>query len=434
MKLKTLHLDDYQKKVLETKGHMVLCSGRQVGKSTVVSIKAANEACNNRNFSVLIISATERQAEELFTKTLFYIQDNYKEYIKTGKDRPTKHVINLKNGSIIRCLPTGLNGLGIRGFTIDLLIADEAAFINDEVWQAVTPMLLTTGGAIWLLSTPHGRRGYFYDRYNDPTFSVFHVNSEEVISGREICDSWNQHQKTEAIAHLEREKNSMSERQYAQEYLGQFVDELSQFFPDELIKKVMLLNRREHISQDRYYLGVDIARLGEDEITYEILIKDGERFDHVENIIKKKQRLNETTMDILQLDKVYNFKAIFMDDGGIGVGVFDYLLENQQTKNKIIALNNRARPLDSEEKSKKKILKEDLYNNLLSMMQHDTIRLLKDDEIFVSLKSVQYEYITRENALTKFRIFGNYTHIAEGLIRAAWAAKDKRLKLWAAFN
>lgn len=156
-------LDPWQQEVLNASGNICLCSGRQTGKSTIISIKAGEAAIKNKNFSVLIISATERQAEEIFTKVLFYLDDNYKSYIKKGKDRPTKSIIRLNNGSIIRCLPTGLSGLGIRGFTINLLIADEAAFIPDEVWAAVTPMLLTTGGDIILLSTPFGRKGYFYE-------------------------------------------------------------------------------------------------------------------------------------------------------------------------------------------------------------------------------------------------------------------------------
>ena len=49
-----------------------------------------------------------------------------------------------------------------------------------------------------------------------------------------------------------------------------------------------------------------------------------------------------------------------------------------------------------------------------------------DDEVFLSLKSVQYEYIEGD----KIKFFGNYTHIAEGLIRAAWAVKDKNLNIW----
>ena len=347
--MQTLELDSWQKEVLDTVGNVLLVSGRQVGKSTIISHKAGNFACKNKEKSVLIISATERQAEELFIKTLNFIQDNFRYLIKIGKDRPTKHIIRLKNGSIVRCLPTGLAGTGIRGFTVHMLIADEAAFIPEEVWSAVTPMLLTTGGDIILVSTPHGRQGYFYTCYNDKSFKVFHVNSEKVITERLISQSWSLFQKEKALEHLEREKKSMSELQYAQEYMGEFIDALRQFFKDDLIKKVMVLKRPIIRGERAYFLGVDIARLGEDEGVFSIIDRTNrDMLEQVENIITLKKRLNETTNEVLRLDKLYNFKKIYIDDGGIGTGVFDYLLENPQTKNKVIAINNRARPLDKD--------------------------------------------------------------------------------------
>ena len=76
--------------------------------------------------------------------------------------------------------------------------------------------------------------------------------------------------------------------------------------------------------------------------------------------------------------------------------------------------------------NKKTLLKEDMYRNLLTMMLHERIKLLDDDEILLSLKSCQIEYL--ENS-KEVRIFGNYTHIVEGLIRAAWLAKEKSIKL-----
>ena len=426
-----INLDDWQLKVLETKGNILLCSGRQVGKSTIIAKKAGDFAAKINNSSILIISATERQALELFIKVLNYLEENHKYLIKTKRDRPTRHVINLKNGSIIRCLPTGLAGTGIRGFTINLLIADEAAFIPEEVWSAVTPMLLTTGGDIILVSTPHGRLGYFWKMYNDKSFSVFHVKSEEVIKNRPISSSWTQIQREKALEHLEREKKRMSILEYAQEYMGEFIDKLRQFFSDELITKCMTLKRGFYSENKTYFLGVDVARMGDDECTFQVIDRtDRKNLIHVDNIIMQKVYLNEVTNFIINLDLHYHFKAIFIDDGGIGVGVFDYLLENEQTKRKVVAINNRARPLDRDEQHKKKLLKEDLYNNLLALMERGEIKLLDDDEIFQSLKSVQYEYLTKENALTKLRIFGNYTHIAEGLIRAAFCVKDKSLNIW----
>jgi len=132
-----LQLDEWQKEVLETEGNICLRSGRQVGKSTIISVKSAEFAIRNKGKTILVIASVERQAYLLFEKILSYLEDNYKNSIKTGKDRPTKHKITLKNGSVIYSLPTGLTAQGIRGFTIDLLIADEAAFIPEEVWTGI---------------------------------------------------------------------------------------------------------------------------------------------------------------------------------------------------------------------------------------------------------------------------------------------------------
>jgi hypothetical protein len=425
-------LDDWQREVLETKGNIVLCSGRQVGKSTIVSVSAGRFVMENDRKSVLIISATERQAEELFIKCLNYISSVNPRLVMKGKNRPTKHILKLNNGSVIRCLPTGLSGTGIRGFTIDRLIADEAAFIGEDVWASVTPMLLTTGGDIILVSTPHGRQGYFYDCYKSPDFHTFHINSERVIKERPVSASWTENQRERALAHLEREKKKMSSLQYSQEYLGEFVDSLRQFFPDELIKKRMNLKRPDRAVQDyTYFLGVDIARLGDDESAFEIIHKrNRETFLHTEHIITVRTRINETVNKILELEKIYNFKKIYIDDGGVGGGVFDYLLTVEQTKRKVVAINNSSRPLDRDEEHTKKILKEDLYNNLLMLLEQGKLDLLDDDEIFQSFKSVQYEYIVKEGEATRLRIFGNYTHIVEGLVRAAWCNRDKSLNIW----
>lgn len=428
-----LNLDPWQAEILSAKGNLVLCSGRQVGKSTIISINSSEYAIRNASKSILIISSTERQAEELFIKCLNYIHDNYKSFIKKGKDRPTKHIIKLSNGSVIRSLPAGLAGIGVRGYTLDRLIVDEAAFVEDDVFTSLTPSLLTTGGDIILVSTPHGKKGYFYEMTKSPTFTVFHVNSEMVIRERALSSTWTEHQRQSALEHLERQKQVMSKLEYAQEYMGEFIDDLLQYFPDELIRKCMTRKRpNETPSQAKtYFLGVDIARLGQDLSVFAVLDRTKrEKLVQVESIATSKTRLNQTTDKILELDRAYNFKEIYVDDGGIGSGVFDYLLVNEQTKRKVVAINNRARPLDRNEEYKKKILKEDLYNNLLMLMEQGKIELLDDDEIFYSLKSVQYEYTVIANSPTKLRIFGNYTHHAESLIRAAWCTKDKRLNIW----
>ena len=188
-----MKLDEWQEQVLkwskekdETKKYLIICSGRQSGKSTIISIDAGDYAIDNPNKNIMIIASVERQALLLFEKVLAHIYSKNKTLIKTGKDRPTKHKLMLKNGTTIHCLPTGDSGYGIRGYTIDRLYADEAAFIAEEVWAAVTPMLVTTGGSIILLSTPFGTEGCFYRCFHHKNFKAIHDNTEDVAANRDL--------------------------------------------------------------------------------------------------------------------------------------------------------------------------------------------------------------------------------------------------------
>lgn len=420
-----ISLDEWQKTILDHTGNIVLRSGRQVGKSTVISIKAAEYAASHTKKTILIISSVERQAYFLFEKTLSYLLDTYPKLIRKGKDKPTKSRVRLTNGSMIYSLPTGLDGHGIRGLTVDLLIADEAAFIPEDVWPAITPMLATTKGNIILLSTPHGKQGYFYNCFNNPDFFQTHISSED-------CSRVDPE-------FLKREKERMSNVQYAQEYLGEFVDELRQFFPTEIIQQCMVIGERTPKTDNPKYLGIDIARLGGDETVLLSLERDKDNLYmfglnvYVQTLITKTIRL------IKDVDRKDKYKKIYIDDAGIGAGVYDSLREDEQTKRKIVAINNAKKAADYEtsmdtkvHEHKTKLMKEAIYTNLLKLMETKKIKLWQSPEVLLSLKSIQYEYVNEESGRPRIRIFGNYSHITEALVRAAWCIKDKTLNLYIA--
>ena len=64
----------------------------------------------------------------------------------------------------------------------------------------------------------------------------------------------------------------MSKAEYAQEYLGEFVDEFNQFFSTKLIKSCMTFtawDRKEEYNHNAaYYLGIDPARYAQDESAF----------------------------------------------------------------------------------------------------------------------------------------------------------------------
>jgi len=426
-----LSLDDWQKEYINTEGNCFLLCGRQSGKSTAMSIKFGTRAATRPNRKILMIAYTENQAYALFFKTLMFLQAKYPKMIRTGNKKPTRHEIYLTNDSQISCYAAGISGDGLRHHTLTDLAIDEAAPMSREVFVAVSPMLSITGGSMDISSTPRGKQGYFYDASQRPDFKKFYISAED-------CP---RHKKE----FLEAERKSMSALYYAQEYQAQFLDDLKQMFPDELVKKVMTLPKvlsypsgeisapgRSSSPLDTslpgdYYLGVDLARLGEDKSVFISCARRKKRLRMVDMIITEKTRLTESFNTILEATKKYNYKKIYIDSAGVGGGVFDFLLREDLTKKKIVSIENASKPLDKDEKSKKKILKEDLYRNLLILMEQGKIDLWLDPDLAHSLKSVQYEY---EEKSGRVRIFGNDTHAAEALIRAAWCMTKKELNIW----
>lgn len=407
-------LDPWQQKVLEHNGWMALRAGRQSGKSTVVSIKVGEHAVKHAKQTVMIISKTERQALLLFEKVLHYLTQRYKYMIKGGRDRPTRHKITLTNGSVIHSLPTGDTGYGIMGFTLNLLVVDEAAFIEEAVFNAIIPALSAVGGDLWLLSTPCGKDNYFYNAFQSDQFAHFHVSSEDCIRTEE-------HKKF-----LEREKVRLTRALYAQWYLGEFVDELQRMFSNQLIKEICTGNVGGAVPYEKYILGLDVGHMGEDPSAFEVLRVKGKNLHHVAHELTYKTRTTDTASMVETYDDRYNFRKIYIDGRGVGAGVYDILYETPKLRRKIQDIDNLKKNLNIEGTKVKKSNKEILYMNLLRLMHQRRIILLNNQEVKNSLASIQYEETPKG-----LRIYGNDTHIVEALVRAAWCVKEKGLYIWA---
>jgi len=396
-----------------------LLTCRQDGKTTAMSIRAVELCINHykKGEFVLINSITEKQAYHMLAKAMVYAQEKYSKLIKKNKeDKPTKHRIMFKNGTGILCHAAGETGEGLRGFTIKKLMPDEGSRMSEEYFIATMPMLSVIGGSMDIASTPNGKlhkdgtEKFFYKCSKDPKFKKYYINADE-------CP---RHSKKFLATCKER----LSKLAYAQEYMAVFTDELKRLFDDNLLKKICVLKRKETINRNtKHYLGVDIAGFGKDDCTFEGVEKFTNGFiEQTENIIEKRNFTTDTTKRIIQLNRSYNYRKIGVDDGGIGFGVYSELMQEETTKRITDALNNSSRKTTFDGKKSKKILKEDMYMNLLSLMENNKIKLLDDDEVKLSLESIQHE---------DEKIFGSYSHITEGIIRAVWEAeKDKSLNIY----
>jgi hypothetical protein len=140
---------------------LMLCC-RQAGKSTAAAALALRQALLTPGSLTLLLSPTLRQSGELF-------RDKFLElYERTGRVVPPRRLtaleLELTNGSRVVSLPE--NEAGVRGFSgVGLLVIDEASRVDDALYFAVRPMLAVSRGRLVLLSTPFGRRGFFFDAW-----------------------------------------------------------------------------------------------------------------------------------------------------------------------------------------------------------------------------------------------------------------------------
>ena len=132
----------------------------------------------------------------------------------------------LPNGSRVVGVPSVEDT--VRGFSaVDLLLVDEAARVPDELFHAVRPMVAVSGGDIWLMSTPKGRRGFFWETWQEGGPEWRRVMAPATECGRIPA------------AFLEEEMRAQGERWFRQEYLCEFVDTDEYCFRRELIEQAI---------------------------------------------------------------------------------------------------------------------------------------------------------------------------------------------------
>lgn len=247
--------DPWQAEILRSKRKRVLlnCS-RQSGKSTTVSILAAHRAVYHRESLVLLLSRTERQSSELFSKTADHLE-RLGEYGKKGAKGKLSCV--LENGSRIVSLPG--SDKNIRGFSnVDLVVIDEAAFVSDGLYRSARPMLAVSNGQLIAMSTPFGKRGWFHEAWVDGGETWHRVKvpaSECPRISREF---------------LEEERKSLGALWFASEYECEFVDTSDQLFPYQAITRaisasVAELFQAEDEGQDSsyFYVGLDLGQVND---------------------------------------------------------------------------------------------------------------------------------------------------------------------------
>lgn len=213
--------DPWQADVLRTDARQVLmnCS-RQSGKSVTASLLALHAALYRPGTLALLLSPSLRQSGELYKKLASFYR-RLEEPVPTVAESALR--MELANGSRIVSLPG--TEQTVRGYSgVDLLVVDEAARVADDLYYSIRPMLAVSGGRLLALSTPFGKRGWWFDCWTQGG------------------DDW---QRVEVTANdcpritsefLEEERRSMPPAWFESEYLCGFVEPEGSLFSYDVIQ------------------------------------------------------------------------------------------------------------------------------------------------------------------------------------------------------
>jgi hypothetical protein len=182
-----IKLFDYQKETLKAfveNRFVVLNFGRQLGKSTCLSIYILWLSMFEIDKTIVILSNKEASAKSLMKdiKTAYL---ELPEWLKPGVEKWDQTVLGFDNGSTIMGGTTSEDSF--RGESLSLLALDEFAHVPQEIaenfFTSVFPTV-STGGRMIVVSTPNGSVGKFYDLF---------VNAGKKNPFKAIKVAWNRH-------------------------------------------------------------------------------------------------------------------------------------------------------------------------------------------------------------------------------------------------
>lgn len=231
-----------QQKILKSKArYRVVACGRRFGKSEAAKIAANMRLAKGQK--IWFCSPTNKNNYRMFRQFERLYKDFPSEYVNINKTH--LRIDFVFNGGFIEFVslaePDNLRGEGL-----DFIIIDEAAFVQDHVWDEIlSPMLVGTagkgsGGDALFISSTNGRN-WFWRLYqlglddNEPDYESFHFTSYD----NPLIDH----------ADIDAEKRKKSQHVFEREYMAVFEESGGTVFRniDRVIRK---WEKQENIKKD----------------------------------------------------------------------------------------------------------------------------------------------------------------------------------------
>lgn len=380
----------------------LLVWGRGIGKTYMGAVFCVLYAILYPGTKIGVIGPVFRQAEFMFDVIEdFYDNSPYFKACVKGKKvlrSPSRAFVQLLNGSFIEALPLG-NGSKVRGRRYHVAWIDEYAQVPEDIIKLViTPMLaikkrdyqnrvIRSSSAFYTWN--HLYHKYLLFKLREMTGSTLYKVSEFNFEDlQKIKDP----PYAADMNIVEESRSSMTDEEFAMEWLGRFPTGGSGFITGKLIEQctpkknegspIEMEGRRDR----EYVLGIDAARVqGGDDFCIQIMRLDGDRVKRlVRCITMNGATFPDMAAVIRQVILKYNVVRIFLDTQGGGMAIYDLLSIpwiNPETNKEMLPI------LDMEDKANEskdglkylklirptRPLNNDIFNGLKAEMQHNRL-------------------------------------------------------------
>ena len=353
----------------------VVKSKRQVGKTTMAENILLECAINHKATLSVLVEPTLDQCRRV-----------YKEIVKAIEETPVLMrkndsllEIELRNGSTI-LFKSAEQRDNLRGFTITgILVIDECAFIQDDVFDILMPSTDVHAAPILLISTPKLKVGAYYRYYMaglDPAVKNI------------ISIDFNNYDTSFLLPpdRLEQYRTMMPKSQFTTEYLGEFLDSDS----------ILFTNIRECIgpAQDeprKLYIGLDWGSGAGGDYTSICAFSDEYKMVFIDYFNDKPTF--EQVRYICDILQPYRGRvaSITAEDNSIGTPMIA-LLKDELLKRNMKGERNVVRPFSTSNQSKAQ-----LVNQMQVALEQKQITLLDDPGLINQLSAYEATYNPRTN-------------------------------------
>lgn len=345
---------------------------RQVGKTTVLTAVLLYYALSYKNGFSIIMEPTYKQCGRVFAEMKNLLD-------KTGVIRSTNSagmILEFITGSKIQFLSGESDIASFQGYVVKngVLCIDEAAFITDEVFYALTPTTDVHKSPIILTSTPRFRQGFFYDYFIEGNNNSSTVKSCD-WAGKSILTP----------EKLDFYKRTLPDRLFRNYYLGEFSDAVGSVFgsfthvlSNEFDDPTYYEMKWQHNID--CFMGIDWGTgQGQDYTAISIFNSLNQQIyiEHFNDLDE-----TQTIRRIVEIIKQYKPKMVQYETNSIG-SIFGGLLqkaiyaENLPTSLKKFNTNNNSKNM--------------IVNKLILAIQNNEVQLLNDERLINEMTTYQLE-------------------------------------------